>query len=213
MSAAPASNHRMPHADRPDAVGGHGRGCAGGSSHGETGGTRPTAGRRRQPRRWSGLLCGLALASAQTVPTAQAQATATDNLSPAAAADTAALRPALPWTRVDAALQALRARDGQGTVVVHDGEGWTIVTEPLAAARWSFTPVGHEAHPAVVRRTIQRQADGRTDVRTELLCEGTADACERLRIRFEQLDERIRQASRGRRAPPMTAASAPVTTP
>lgn len=126
---------------------------------------------------------------------------AQDGPPPAASSARADAAAPLPWTRVEDARQALSARDGQGTVVVHDGEGWTIVTEPLAAARWTFTPPGHEAHPATVRRTIQRTAEGRTEVRTDLLCEGPVDACERLRSRFERLDERIRQATRGRHAP------------
>ncbi len=58
-----------------------------------------------------------------------------------------------------ALLAALKARDGDGTIVTQS-DGWTIINEPLASAQWSFVPSGHEAHPAVVRRILRRAAGG-----------------------------------------------------
>lgn len=108
----------------------------------------------------------------------------------------------LGFASVAAALQALQARDGQGTVVTH-ADGWTIVNEPQAAAQWSFTPAGHAAHPALVRRVIRRDAGGAVSVQTSQLCEGPPAACQQLLVEFSALDERISQAlqARGRAAP------------
>ena len=100
-------------------------------------------------------------------------------------------------THVDQALAALSARDGQDVVLSH-ADGWTLVNEPAAAAQWSFTPSGHPAHPAVVRRVIERSADGRVQVHTDLLCEGPAEACDTLRAEFLRLNARVEQATRSR---------------
>ncbi|OYV01904.1 MAG: hypothetical protein CFE45_02760 [Burkholderiales bacterium PBB5] len=103
------------------------------------------------------------------------------------------------FANVAQALAALRARDGNGTIVT-EADGWVTVNEPLAAAQWSFTPAGHEAHPAVVRRIIQRGPAQAISVDLALLCEAPAAACQRLRQQFEALNDRIVQAlkSRGR---------------
>lgn len=95
------------------------------------------------------------------------------------------------------ALAALKARDGNGAIVT-ESDGWTVINEPEAAAQWSFTPPGHPAHPAVVRRVIRRPAGGPPVVETEMLCEAAADACAELKQSFEAMNERISQALRAR---------------
>jgi hypothetical protein len=119
----------------------------------------------------------------------------------AAAAQTGA-PPASPigFDSVAAAQKALEARDGDGTVVTH-ADGWTVINEPLAAAQWSFTPAGYYAHPAVVRRTIQRSPDGAVSVETTSLCEAPEAACSKLLAEFAAMNDRISQAAgaRGRR--------------
>jgi hypothetical protein len=100
-------------------------------------------------------------------------------------------------TSVAEALAALKARDGNGTVVT-ESEGWVIVNEPAAAAQWSFTPTGHAAHPAVVRRIIRRPADGPPTVETETLCEAGAQACTALTHEFEAMNDRITQSVKAR---------------
>lgn len=104
---------------------------------------------------------------------------------------------------VAAALKALEARDGNGTIVTHP-DGWTIVNEPLASAQWSFTPAGHPAYPAVVRRVIRRGPGGAVSVETASLCEAGPADCTRLLADFEAMNDRITQAvkSRGRQPPP-----------
>jgi hypothetical protein len=104
---------------------------------------------------------------------------------------------AIGYADVAAALAALSARDGAGTVVTHSDE-WTIVNEPAASAQWSFTPVGHPAHPALVRRIVRRSAGGDVSVETASLCEGRAEACQRLLQEFEAMNGRITQALKAR---------------
>ena len=103
----------------------------------------------------------------------------------------------LGYASVAAALQDLTAQDGNGTVVVHT-DGWTIINQPMAAAQWSFTPPGHAAGPALVRRIIHRGPQRGVNVETTTLCEGDAAACAQLKIEFETLNDRISQAVKAR---------------
>jgi uncharacterized protein (DUF302 family) len=118
-------------------------------------------------------------------------------------AEAAVARPAqtgaapIGYRSVAEALAALEARDGNGTIVTRS-EGWAVVNEPLAAAQWSFTPPGHTAYPAVVRRTVRRSADGAVSVETASLCEASPDACAKLLVEFAGLNDRISQAIRAK---------------
>ncbi len=113
-----------------------------------------------------------------------------------ASAQTPAPGPArIDFPSVSAALTALEARDGNGTIVTHS-EGWTIVNEPLASAQWSFTPSGHSAYPAVVRRVIKRPPGGAVSVEIASLCEAPEAACSSLIAEFRAMNERITQAIR-----------------
>lgn len=100
---------------------------------------------------------------------------------------------ALPYTQVAQALAALRAADGQGTIVT-ESEGWVTVNQPLASAQWSFVPSEHAAYPAVIRRIIRRGPGGAVNVETDSLCEGPRPACEQLLVEFAALNSRITQA-------------------
>jgi hypothetical protein len=109
----------------------------------------------------------------------------------------------LGFTSVATALKDLEARDGNGTIVTH-ADGWTVINEPLASAQWSFTPTGHYAYPAVVRRTVKRGADGSVSVETASLCEAPEAECSKLLAEFATMNDRIIQSvkSRGRQPPP-----------
>jgi hypothetical protein len=72
--------------------------------------------------------------------------------------------------------------------------GYKTVAEALAApeyAIWSFTPEGHYAHPAVVRRTV-KQANGMVYVEMSALCQAAKEPCDRLMREFQQLNQRMR---------------------
>jgi hypothetical protein len=98
---------------------------------------------------------------------------------------------------VAAALAALSARDGDGVIVTR-GDGWVQVTEPLASARWSFTPPDHPAYPAVVRRVIKRSSGGEVTVETTSLCEAPQAECSKLLAEFAAMNDRITQAVKAR---------------
>jgi len=108
----------------------------------------------------------------------------------------------LGFASVAAAQKDLEARDGNGTIVTH-ADGWTVINEPQASAQWSFTPSGHYAHPAVVRRTIKRTPNGAVSVETASLCEAPEAECTRLLAEFAAMNDRITQSlkARGRQAP------------
>lgn len=130
---------------------------------------------------------GAALAQAPTPPAA-----------PAAPAP-------LPYATVAQALAGLKARDGDGTIVTDGGDGWVIVNEPMASAQWTFTPAGHAAYPAVVRRVIVRGPNRAVRVEVASLCEAPAAACAQLLKTFEGMNDRITQAVGSQSRQPPTA--------
>lgn len=99
------------------------------------------------------------------------------------------------YTSVDQALQALRAKP-RVSVQVTKPDSWVIVSDPDSNSQWSFTPNGHYADPAVVRRTIKTASNGDVSIEMSALCEATKGNCDRLMKEFEQLNARIRGAVR-----------------
>lgn len=72
--------------------------------------------------------------------------------------------------------------------------GWIIVNEPRSIM-WSFTPVGHYAHPAVVRREVVER-DGGVALEMRALCQADKASCDKLIREFQELNERMRQSMR-----------------
>ncbi|WP_088286576.1 molecular chaperone DnaJ [Ideonella sp. A 288] len=135
----------------------------------------------------------LFLAALALVTSAGAQPAAPAASAPAAPAEPAAIA----FKTVAEAKGSLEARDGNGTIVTHP-DGWVVVNEPEASAQWSFVPAGHYAHPAVVRRVIQRARGGAVSVHVKALCDAPQEACARLVTEFEGLNDRIVQSVRAR---------------
>jgi hypothetical protein len=101
-----------------------------------------------------------------------------------AAGDEAAL---IDYASVDATLTALRAEPG---AQFREQRGWTVVAsrEGDAAVEWFFTPEGHAAHPAVVKRAvIDRDGIGMIDL--VALCHVEQSVCDRLLDDFRQQHE------------------------
>jgi hypothetical protein len=94
------------------------------------------------------------------------------------------------YPTVAAALEGLRAR--KDVAVTNEG-GWTVVSDNGTRTIWSFTPSGHAAHPAVVKRQIT-QKNGDIFVEMQGLCEATKSACDKLMAEFEVLNARIRES-------------------
>jgi len=68
-----------------------------------------------------------------------------------------------------------------------------VVTEQDGLTLWSFTPEGHPAYPAVVKRQMVEK-DGAWYVNMNALCEATKAACDKLIEDFKVLNERMRQS-------------------
>jgi hypothetical protein len=68
---------------------------------------------------------------------------------------------------------------------------WTFLSTPDGGVQWSFTPTGHYAHPAVVRRELKIRQNGDVFVEMTSQCEAVKDACDKLLAEFAQLNERM----------------------
>jgi hypothetical protein len=90
---------------------------------------------------------------------------------------------------VASAWNALRAKPG---VTFSTQDGWTIVKDTDDSS-WSFTPASHYAHPSVGHRRLLQHQD-RFYVRTELVCQATKAACDRLFEDYQLLDRRMNEA-------------------
>jgi hypothetical protein len=69
-------------------------------------------------------------------------------------------------------------------------QGWLIVEQMPVI--WSFTPVGHEAHPAAIKRTVV-QRDGRIDLDMAVLCEAPKPACDHLVADFKAMNDQMKR--------------------
>jgi hypothetical protein len=98
------------------------------------------------------------------------------------------------YTSVDAVLEALQT---EPSAQFREQRGWTVVAsrERDEPVEWFFTPEGHDAHPAVVKRTaLERDGVGMIDLAA--LCESEQAACDRLLDDFRQRHELDQAAAR-----------------
>jgi hypothetical protein len=68
---------------------------------------------------------------------------------------------------------------------------WVVLSTPDGAVQWSFTPSGHYAHPAVVRRELKLRQNGDVFVEMTSQCEAVKKDCDKLLAEFERLNERM----------------------
>jgi hypothetical protein len=100
----------------------------------------------------------------------------------------------LGYASVAATLEALRS---EPSAQFREQRGWTVVAsrERATAVEWFFTPEGHAAHPAVVKRTaIERDGVGMIDL--VALCHAEQSACDGLLDDFRQQHAREQEAAR-----------------
>lgn len=95
----------------------------------------------------------------------------------------------LEYRSVSEALEALKATPGVSMTETKP-DGWIIASEGQSIV-WSFTPIGHYAHPAVVRREVVVR-EGNVSVQTRALCQAEKPACDKLIREFQELNERMR---------------------
>jgi hypothetical protein len=72
-------------------------------------------------------------------------------------------------------------------------DGWLIANDSKPFAIWSFTPEGHYAYPAVVKREVKQNAQGGVFIQMTALCEATKDACDRLIGEFQKLNGQAKE--------------------
>lgn len=93
------------------------------------------------------------------------------------------------YESVSEALSALKQKES-GNVRIQ--QGWTIINEKNKSSVWSFTPEGHPAHPAAVKRTTFEE-DGAVYIKMAILCQSTKLECDKLVEQFQELNERVKQ--------------------
>jgi hypothetical protein len=91
------------------------------------------------------------------------------------------------YPSVGAALEALRAKAGAKLSIQG---GWTVIEDGLTI--WSFTPTGHPAHPAVVKRTIVTRGDS-IFIDLSGLCHAQKQACDKLMAEYQELNKKARE--------------------
>ena len=111
----------------------------------------------------------------------------------------AARTSAIGFATVAEALSAIRAKPGV-QIEITKPDAWTIINEP-GNVQWSFTPSTHNAHPAVVRRSIKVNAAGDIYIEMSALCQAEKAPCDKLLEDFKELNERIRQSVQTRVQP------------
>jgi hypothetical protein len=105
--------------------------------------------------------------------------------------------PVIDYPSVAAALEALRA---DPAAQFDSQAGWIVVasSEHGNPVLWSFTPEGHYAHPAVVKRTaLENKGAGFVELAT--LCQGPQAECVRLLDEFRQISQQIAQSNLAKR--------------
>lgn len=129
------------------------------------------------------LVLVLALSLEAATVNAMAQQTADVSL-----AKTIPAEPQFP--SVASRLEWLKAQPRlQATITTPDR--WVILSMPEGGVQWSFTPSGHYAHPAVVRRELKLRQNGDVFVEMTSQCEAPKEACDKLLGEFTQLNERM----------------------
>ena len=86
------------------------------------------------------------------------------------------------YKSVAEAMAAVKDKPGV-TVTTRARDQWIIINEAEAKINWSFAPAGHYAYPAVVRREIKVNDEGKLVMQTRALCDSGVSACERCGFR------------------------------
>lgn len=116
------------------------------------------------------LACSIAAAQAQSMQPADLAAMKTDT--------------------VDATLVELR-KDPDRVFAEHGG--WVVGEKSIdgGSELWSFTPEGHDAHPAAVQRLITNSEGAALKIKMTIQCDAEASACEALEKLFTVMNENL----------------------
>jgi hypothetical protein len=110
---------------------------------------------------------------------------------PALAAQQATEPSPIGYATIEEAFETLKADPGAG---MKEHEGWTMFNQKADGKYilWSFTPVGHPAYPAVIRREVVRKGD-EVFINMDALCHSNQLDCDLLIEQFKKINERIKQ--------------------
>src|SRR5262245_14197351 len=89
------------------------------------------------------------------------------------------------YPSADAALAAVRARPG---VAESQKDGWTIIEDKAHYETWYFSPAGHPARPAVIKRTLFSGVSG-SRTQTAAMCGGGQAECDKLVAQLQAADK------------------------
>jgi len=95
------------------------------------------------------------------------------------------------YATIAEAFETLKADPGAG---MKEHEGWTMFNQKADGKYilWSFTPVGHPAHPTAIRREVVRKGDV-IFIKMDALCHSNQLDCDLLIDQFKKINERIKQ--------------------
>lgn len=93
---------------------------------------------------------------------------------------------------VDEALAFLKTKPTV-TFTVTKPDDWLIANDTSPFTVWSFTPEGHYAYPAVVKREVKQNAQGGVFIEMTALCQAEKEPCDRLIQEFQNLNNKTRK--------------------
>jgi hypothetical protein len=94
------------------------------------------------------------------------------------------------YSSVNDGLSALKKKEG---VSIRVEGGWTVIEDRKDHAVWSFTPDGHPAHPAAIKRSLFEK-DGGLYMTMNVLCQATKKECDKLVTEFQELNKLIQKS-------------------
>lgn len=100
---------------------------------------------------------------------------------------------AIGFPNVEAARTALSTRDNAVVRTMQDG--WMVIEDPADNSVWSFTPLGHPAHPAVVKRYVFSR-DGSVMLGMDALCQAGKQECDQLIRQFQKMNKEAGRKTR-----------------
>jgi hypothetical protein len=94
------------------------------------------------------------------------------------------------YPTVEAALKDLHSHTD---VEFREEHGWTTASDKSHNTVWSFPPVGNPAYPSAVKRMAVQDGKG-VNMKMDVLCQASQNACDKLVEDFNALNERVRQS-------------------
>jgi hypothetical protein len=91
---------------------------------------------------------------------------------------------------VDATLAFLKTKPSV-TFSTTQPDGWLFANDTSPFTIWSFTPSGHYAHPAVVKREVKQGDKGDIYIEMTALCQAEKSPCDLLIAEFQELNNKI----------------------